>query len=186
MQNGLTLPRKRERKPQRVLRVASAYYSTCINSLNNKPENWIWILAAKLNCSPSVFHPRQWIGQNLHNKIVPRFEGLNSIHLKTWCAFTAPGLYFRGDLCVQASPGCIWTLPEMIQEFCSTNGCCDPGPIWLVLECVKVSASVNTTRTNTSLPSDDVSPHSDWQPFPPPQSGISSQRGLLKWGWSQF
>lgn len=46
-----------------------------------------------------------------------------------------------------------------------TNGCCDPRPIWLVLECGKVIASVNTTSTNTSLPSDDVPPYSDWQPF---------------------
>lgn len=104
----------------------------------------------------------------MQQKFCLGFESLNSSYLKTWCIFAAPGLYFRGDLCVQASPGCVWTLPEMIQEFCSTNGCCDPRPIWLVLECVKVSASVNTTRTNTSLPSDDVPPHSDWQPFLPP------------------
>lgn len=72
MQNSFTLPKKRKKTSQKVLGAASAYYSTFINSPKNKPENSIWILTATVNCSPSAFHPKQWMGQHLCQKICPR------------------------------------------------------------------------------------------------------------------
>lgn len=108
------------------------------------------------------------MGQHLCQKICPRiWRFKQQLPKKIWCSSPLSEMHFRRAFCVQTSYNCVWTLLEMIQEFCLTNGCCDPRPIWLVLECVKVTASVNTTSTNTSLPSDDIPPYSDWQPFPP-------------------
>lgn len=58
--------------------------------------------------------------------------------------------------------------------FCLTNCCCAPGPIWLLLECVKVIASVNTTNANSFVPYDSIPPYSDCQLLLW-QSGISLQ-----------
>lgn len=49
-------------------------------------------------------------------------------------------------------------------------------PIWLLLECVKVIASVNTTIANSTLPYDSVPLDSDWQL-------LHRQSGVILAGW---